>query len=167
MSWDSFREQVKNLTEKASAKINRSADIAALQAKLSAAKRTLEEAYTELGKAAYPYLASKDEAQEDKIKLAMNAVKKARREVASLQAKLKAIKNGEPEATEKKDTSEATEEPNAPVCEEASAQSTEQNAAPKAVKKEKPSVCQDMCMDVTISSNSAECEGAITLDWNE
>ena len=44
MSWDSFREQVKNLTEKASAKINRSADIAALQAKLSAAKRTLEEA---------------------------------------------------------------------------------------------------------------------------
>ena len=166
MSWDSFREQVKNLTEKASAKINRSADIAALQAKLSAAKRTLEEAYTELGKAAYPYLTSTDEAQEDKVRLAMNAVKKARREVAALQAKLKAIKAGESENTEEKDTV-ATEEATAPIQEDVPAQKAEASAAPKATKEEKPTVCKDMCMDVTISSNSAECEGAITLDWNE
>lgn len=167
MSWDSFRKQVKNLTNQAAVKINRSADIAALQAKLSAAKRMLEDAYTELGKAAYPHFAAGKAAQADQISLAMKNINNAKREIATLQAKIKELK-GENASESGGETTAVSEVEKKPSEGNSNTTSVTSEAAPNPTvqKKASPIYGEDFCMDVSISSRSAESEGAITLDWN-
>lgn len=178
MSWDSFCNQVKQLTNQAAVKINRAADITALQTKLVAAKHNLETAYTELGKVAYPYFTDKNETQAQQLESCLTKIKLQKQEIATLQAKIKALKetaetqkegtatSGAADASSGSDCEDPTQpapDPKPSSADAASAASCgSQPADPSSEKGE-----NDLCMDVTITSRSADCEGAITLNWNE
>ena len=168
MSWDHIREQVKRLANQAAAKVNRSADIASLQFKLTAANRKLEEAYTALGKAAYQHFSGGKATQSEKISAAMKTVNDIKREISELKAQIESLKRSEEasESAEKNDSDDAARATDAPNASDKKSNNASAKPTSAAEKKADPPLGDDFSMSVNISSNSAESDGAINLDWN-
>lgn len=91
MSWDSFCKSVKKTAEKAADEINYSAELATMQVKLSMAEKKLEEAYAELGKAAYRHFCN-EESTADAVAHAMEPVEAAMKEVRSWKLRIEKLK---------------------------------------------------------------------------
>ena len=73
MSWESFCDSVRRAADRAAEKLNQTADLAALQVKLSMAESRLKDAYTELGRLAYSHLSREGELTEE-VSAAMKKV---------------------------------------------------------------------------------------------
>jgi len=147
MSWETIRDQIKELADQAAEKINHSADVASAQAKLSAAKRSLEKAYTELGKAAYAHFVSDVEDGMDTLGPALKEVAMARREVAVRHRNLKAIKEGKPIPEETAD-----------------AKNTDQKSSKPKQNEQTCTNDEDYSIDVNITSKSANSYGSVSVN---
>lgn len=179
MSWDSFCKQVKKLANQTAEKVNRSADIATLQFKLNTAKGKLEDAYTVLGKAAYAHFAQGKATESEKISVAMESIDLIKREITEIKAQIEELKkeSAKEEDTEKKDATgnnekEASKEETpvkkntAPIKEETAEKASSKPLVDAARKEEKVPLGDDFSMSVSIASESAESEGAISLKWD-
>lgn len=177
MSWDSFCKQVKKLANQTAEKVNRSADIATLQFKLNTAKGKLEEAYTALGKAAYAHFAQGKATESEKISVAMESIDQIKREIAEMKAQIEELKKeSTKEDTPKKGPSENNEKEasketpvknnTAPIKEETTEKASSKPLVDAARKEETPPIGEDFSMSVSIASESAESEGAISLKWD-
>lgn len=87
MTWDEFCNQAKKTASKAADKINRTADLATLQFKLSMSEHKLEETYAELGRVAYKHF-SEQNSSADAVAKAMEGVRAAKRTVADYQKQI-------------------------------------------------------------------------------
>lgn len=85
MTWEEFSDGVKKTASAAADKINQSTDLASLQIKLSVAEYRLNEAYQELGKAAYRHF-HEEQNTADRVANAMLLVDKRKGEVAAIKA---------------------------------------------------------------------------------
>lgn len=94
MTWDEFCQKAKKTVAKTADKINQTADIAALQVKLSMSENKLDEAYTALGKIAYTHFAE-EENQAEEVAKAMTAVDEAKKVVDDYKAQIAALKKEE------------------------------------------------------------------------
>lgn len=114
MSWDQFCNSVKKIAKKTVDQIDYSADLANLNVKLAVAEKKVTETYTELGKAAYAHF-SGEENGADEVAKAMVQVNDAKRAVAELKLRIKAMKQArakaQKEAEEKAQAKKAEEEP--------------------------------------------------------
>ncbi len=68
MDWDNLYSNFKKLANRTADKLNRTADIAALQVKLSMADKKLEEAYAALGHVSYEHFTGDDDRSEQVAK---------------------------------------------------------------------------------------------------
>lgn len=87
MSWESFCDSVRRAADRAAEKLNQTADLAALQVKLSMAESRLKDAYTELGRLAYSHLSREGELTEE-VSAAMKKVESCLAECKTLQDKI-------------------------------------------------------------------------------
>lgn len=112
MSWDQFYSTVKQKAAYAADKINQTADIAALQVKLSMAERKLNDAYAALGKVAYQHFTS-DDNHADAVANAIKPVKLAMANVRALKQEIEAKKaENEGRADQKAHAENAEQEAN-------------------------------------------------------
>lgn len=113
MSWDTFCESVKKVAGQAADKINQTADLAALQVKLSMAESRLKDAHEGLGQVAYRHF-SEEENTADDVAAAMKEVTKCRAACDKLRAEIeeckrKNEKNENAESSAEKDASKTEE----------------------------------------------------------
>ncbi len=92
MTWDEFCNQARKTVGKTADKINRTADIAALQVKLSILENKASEAYERLGRVAYAHLSSENADLTEKLSKRMSEVNLALQEVAKMKEKIEALK---------------------------------------------------------------------------
>lgn len=102
MTWDEFCNGVKKAAGKAADKINQTADLATLQVKLTMAEHKLDDAYAELGRAAYRHFTDENSSAE-LVSVMMKGVTEAQKAVDDLKAQIEALK-----ADEEKDKTEET-----------------------------------------------------------
>ena len=102
MTWDEFCNGVKKAAGKAADKINQTADLATLQVKLTMAEHKLDDAYAELGRAAYRHFSDENSSAE-LVSVMMKGVTEAQKAVDDLKAQIEALK-----ADEEKDKTEET-----------------------------------------------------------
>ncbi|MBQ8213689.1 MAG: hypothetical protein IJZ80_06740 [Clostridia bacterium] len=103
MTWDEFCNGVKKAAGKAADKINQTADLATLQVKLTMAEHKLDDAYAELGRAAYRHFTDENSSAE-LVSVMMKGVAEAQKAVDDLKAQIEALK----EDTEKAKNEETT-----------------------------------------------------------
>lgn len=106
MSWETFCDNARRMADRAADKINQTADMAALQVKLSVAQGKLKDAYAELGRVAYRHL-SKEESIAEEVSSAMKEVEKCRKACRELQDKIAEQKA----ANAKEEPASSAEEP--------------------------------------------------------
>lgn len=106
MTWNEFRNQVKNVSGRAADKINQSVDIATLQIKLSSTERKLSAAYESLGKIAYKHFTEENENDVQKVTHAVGAVQAIQEDIKNLKSQIEELKK---QAQEKKAEAEAAE----------------------------------------------------------
>lgn len=87
MSWEELYQDTKRLANQAAKKISHAGDIASLQIQLSIAEEKLEEAFATLGKTCYLHFTTKKNCA-DAVAKAIDDVKRAKVEVASLRAQI-------------------------------------------------------------------------------
>ncbi len=87
MDWDNLYSNLKKFANRTADKINRTADIATLQVKLSMADKKLEEAYAALGHVSYDHFTGDDDLSE-KISRAVSGVNNAIIERKKIEAEL-------------------------------------------------------------------------------
>ena len=92
MTWDEFCTKAKRTVGKTAEKINRTADIAALQIKLSTLEGKVAEAYERLGKVAYAYLTNENAELTEKLSKRMAEVDEALKNVAQMKEKIEQLK---------------------------------------------------------------------------
>ena len=97
MTWDEFCEKARKTVGKTAEKINRTADIAALQIKLTTLENKVSEAYERLGKVAYAYLSNENADLSEKLTQRMAEVDEALKNVAQMKAKIEQLKKQEQE----------------------------------------------------------------------
>lgn len=102
MTWDEFCNGVKKAAGRAADKINQTADLATLQVKLTMAEHKLDDAYAELGRAAYRHFTDENSSAE-LVSVMMKGVTEAQKAVDDLKAQIEALK-----ADEEKDKTEET-----------------------------------------------------------
>ena len=102
MTWDEFCNGEKIAAGKAADKINQTADLATLQVKLTMAEHKLDDAYAELGRAAYRHFTDENSSAE-LVSVMMKGVTEAQKAVDDLKAQIEALK-----ADEEKDKTEET-----------------------------------------------------------
>ena len=102
MTWDEFCKGVKKAAGRAADKINQTADLATLQVKLTMAEHKLDDAYAELGRAAYRHFTDENSSAE-LVSVMMKGVTEAQKAVDDLKAQIEALK-----ADEEKDKTEET-----------------------------------------------------------
>lgn len=95
MTWDEFCVRAKRAVGKTADKINRTADIAALQVKLSMLENKAAEAYERLGRVAYAHLSKDDVDLTEKLAKRMAEVDEALKNVAEMKEKLEQLKKQE------------------------------------------------------------------------
>lgn len=94
MTWDEFCNGVKSAAGKAADKINQTADLATLQVKLTMAEHKLNDAYAELGRAAYRHFTS-DDSSAELVSLMMTGVTEAQKAVDDLKAEIDNLNRSE------------------------------------------------------------------------
>ena len=119
MTWNEFRNQVKNVAGRAADKINQSADLATLQIKLSSAERKLSAAYEALGKIAYKHFTEENETDVQKVTAAVGAVQAIQDDIKNLKTQIEDLKK---QSEEKKAAAAAAAEAPAEEKEEAVAE---------------------------------------------
>ena len=87
MNFDELCGSVRHAARRAAKKVSETADIAALQIKLSAAQSKLEEAYTLLGRASYLHFTSEEDHSE-RVALAVGNVEAAKKRVDEIKAQI-------------------------------------------------------------------------------
>ena len=97
MTWDEFCNGVKKAAGKAADKINQTADLATLQVKLTMAEHKLDDAYAELGRAAYRHFTDENSSAE-LVSVMMKGVTEAQKAVDDLKAQIEALKADEEKA---------------------------------------------------------------------
>lgn len=107
MGWDAFYRSVRNFTDRAAEKINRSADIAALQMKLAMAEKRLDDAYRTLGRIAYRHFTEEADHSEA-VGAAVAEAEQICREIRALREQIASAKQRAAEA----DAANAAEERN-------------------------------------------------------
>ena len=107
MTWNEFRNQVKNVAGRAADKINQSADLATLQIKLSSMERKLSGAYESLGKIAYKHFTEETENDVQKVTNAVGAVQAIQDDIKNLKTQIEELKK---QNEEKKAAAAAAEE---------------------------------------------------------
>ena len=100
MTWDEFCVKAKRAVGKTADKINRTADIAALQVKLSLLENKAADAYERLGRIAYTHLSNDDVDLTEKLSKRMAEVEEALEAVAQMKEKIEQMKkqDTDPEA---------------------------------------------------------------------
>ncbi len=91
MNFDELYGNAKRLAHRAAKKINQTADMAALQVKLSAAEGKLEEAYTLLGRTSYLHFTGEEDLSK-KVALAVENVDAAKQKVRDIKEQIKEAK---------------------------------------------------------------------------
>ena len=92
MKFDEFYGQVKETVGVAAEKINRTADIAALQVKLGISERKLNEAFSELGRASFGYFEDAQSFDAQKMAKLMANVKAAKQICDDYKQQIEALK---------------------------------------------------------------------------
>ena len=97
MTWDEFCTKAKRTVGKTAEKINRTADIAALQIKLSSLENKAADAYERLGKVAYAHLSNENADLTEKLAQRMAEVEEALQNVAQMKEKIEQLKKQDQE----------------------------------------------------------------------
>ena len=97
MMWDEFCTKAKRTVGKTAEKINRTADIAALQIKLSSLENKAADAYERLGKVAYAHLSNENADLTEKLAQRMAEVEEALQNVAQMKEKIEQLKKQDQE----------------------------------------------------------------------
>ena len=97
MTWDEFCVKAKKAVGKTADKINRTADIAALQIKLSTLESKASEAYERLGRVAYAHFSNENADLTEKLSKRMAEVEEALKGVAQMKAKIEQLKASDQE----------------------------------------------------------------------
>ena len=108
MGWNEFCRNVRRFTDRAADKINRSADIAALQMKLTMAEKRLDDAYRALGRIAYRHF-TEDADHSEAVRAAVSEAERICREIQALREQIASAKKraAEADAAFAEDSSEA------------------------------------------------------------
>ena len=107
MTWDEFCSGFKKAAGKAADKINQTADLATLQVKLTMAEHKLDDAYAELGRAAYRHFTDENSSAE-LVSVMMKGVADAQKAVDDLKAQLEALKADDKKQKTDEPTAEET-----------------------------------------------------------
>ena len=91
MNWEDIYSGIRSFAGRAATKINQTADMAALQVKLSMAERKLEEAYAALGKASFGHFVE-DKENFAQISACITEVKNAMLEIRSIQKQIEELR---------------------------------------------------------------------------
>ena len=91
MNWEEIYGGIRAFAGRAATKINQTADMAALQVKLSMAERKLEEAYAALGKASFSHFVE-DKGDLDIISACITDVKDAMLEIRSVKKQIEELR---------------------------------------------------------------------------
>ena len=91
MNWEEIYSGIRSFAGRAATKINQTADMAALQVKLSMAERKLEEAYAALGKASFGHFVE-DKENYAEISARITEVKNAMLEIRSIKQQIEDLK---------------------------------------------------------------------------
>ena len=91
MNWDEIYGGIRAFAGRAATKINQTADMAALQVKLSMAEHKLEEAYAALGKESFGHFVE-DKENFDQISACITSVKDAMLEVRSVKQQISELR---------------------------------------------------------------------------
>ena len=91
MNWEEIYGGIRAFAGRAATKINHTADMAALQVKLSMAERKLEEAYASLGKASFNHFVN-DKGDFDIISACITDVKDAMMEIRSIKKQIEELR---------------------------------------------------------------------------
>jgi hypothetical protein len=91
MNWDEIYSGIRSFAGRAATKINQTADMAALQVKLSMAEHKLEEAYAALGRASFGHFVE-DKENFSQISACITEVKNAMLEVRSVKQQIEDLK---------------------------------------------------------------------------
>ena len=97
MTWDEFCEKARRTVGKTADKINQTADLAALQMKLTILENKLSEAYEKLGKVASAHFSDDDVDLTEKLSEKMANVETAIKNVEAMKAKIEQLKNKDQE----------------------------------------------------------------------
>ena len=93
MKFDELYGQVKDTVGVAAEKINRTADLATLQVKLSVAEHRLNEAYADLGRAAFRYFEDTASFQAEEMAKLMATVKASEQVCCGYREQIETLKN--------------------------------------------------------------------------
>ena len=91
MNWEEIYGGIRAFAGRAATKINQTADMAALQVKLSMAEHKLEEAYAALGKASFGHFVE-DKENFDQISVCITGVKNAMLEIRSIKQQIEELR---------------------------------------------------------------------------
>ena len=94
MTWDEFCSGVKKVAGQAADKINQTADLATLQVKMTMAEHKLNDAYAELGRAAYRHFTNENSSAE-LVSVMMADVTEAQKAVDELKSQIDALNKAE------------------------------------------------------------------------
>lgn len=109
MDWNEIYAGFRRFADRAAEKINRTADIASLQMKLSMAQKKLDDAFLALGKVSYVHFTSdKDESQ--RVASAVATIEHIKMEIHALEAQIAEAKRKAEEAKAEAAREQATED---------------------------------------------------------
>lgn len=141
MNWEEIYGGIRAFAGRAATKINQTADMAALQVKLSMAEHKLEEAYAALGRSSFGHFVE-DKENFDQISADITAVKNAMLEIRSIKAQIEELRqralDAEIEVENFKDTvaETAAEAANATKAAQAAKKEADERAAAVRAKQE-------------------------------
>ena len=171
MNWEEIYGGIRAFAGRAATKINQTADMAALQVKLSMAERKLEEAYAALGKASFAHFVE-DKENFDQISVCITDVKDAMLEIRSVKKQIEELREraleAEKEVTVFKDSvaETAAEAAQAHKAAEAAKKDAEERAAAVRAKQEEEAEPlevfdfddDDFVTDVSLAGDAVEVD---------
>lgn len=171
MNWEEIYGGIRAFAGRAATKINQTADMAALQVKLSMAEHKLEEAYAALGKASFGHFVE-DKENFDQISVCITSVKDAMLEIRSVKQQIEELKERaievEKEVVNFKDTvaETAAEAAHAAKVAKAAKEDAEERAAAVRAKQEEEAEPleifdfdeDDFITDVSLSDDAVEID---------
>ena len=108
MDWNEIYSGFRRFADRAAEKINRTADIASLQMKLSMAQKKLDDAFLALGKISYVHFTSEND-ESQRVASAVASIEHIKMEIHALEAQIKEAKRQAQEAKAEAADSKAEE----------------------------------------------------------
>ena len=171
MNWEEIYGGIRAFAGRAATKINQTADMAALQVKLSMAEHKLEEAYSALGKASFGHFVE-DKENFDQISACITGVKDAMLEVRSVKQQIEELRERALQAEKSVESFKSTisetavEAANAVKVAKAAKDDAEERAAAVRAKQEEESEPlevfdfdeEDFVTDVSVTDDAVEID---------